>query len=205
MSIWRLQASWQYDSASARDRVTINPHFEVLNPAPDVQQLCQDLAVGLDAISPSTAEIQVKGYDAQGSKPVYPEGDAKVNAGGILATARPRELAMCLSYYGGRNVKRQRGRLFIPTQFLLQNVGTLRPAMPVTKMNDIVTLLTGLGGVDVDWCVYSRVLDRAFPVTNWWYDDEWDVMRSRGLKGTTRVQGTASEAGRSSEPIALRA
>lgn len=194
MSIWRLQCSWQYDTVAARDAMVITPHFEVLNPNPDVQQLCEDMVSGLQGITNSTGEVRVKGYDAQGSKPVYPEGDAVVNAGLMQSTGVPRELAVCLSFYGSRNVKRQRGRLYLPAHFLGVNVSAKNPATPIAKLASLANLFQGLGGVDVDWVVYSRILDRAFPVTNWWYDNEWDVMRSRGQRSTSRVTGTTSEA-----------
>jgi len=194
VSVWRLQCSWQLDSVNVRDQMVITPHFEVLNPAVDVQQLCEDMVTGLKTITPGTEEIRVKGYDAQGTVPVYPEGDAVVNKGIARATSRPRELAVCLSFYGGRNVKRQRGRLYLPCDPFGVNATGIRPSMPIPKIPLLVDLFTGLGGVDVDWCVYSRVLDRAFPVTNWWYDDEFDVMRSRGMKSTSRVTGTTTEA-----------
>lgn len=194
MSIWRLQVSWQLDSVNVRDQVVITPHFEVLNPSVDVQQLCEDLAQGIKTVCPGTEELRVKGYDAQGTVPVYPEGDFTINKGVARATSKPRELAVCLSFYGERNVPRQRGRLYLPCDPFQVNATGIRPSMPIAKIPALVDVFTGLGGVDVDWCVYSRTLDRAFSVTNWWYDDEFDVMRSRGMKSTARVQGTTSEA-----------
>jgi hypothetical protein len=38
--------------------------------------------------------------------------------------------------------------------------------------------------------VYSRREKVARPVTNYWVDDEWDTVRSRGLRSSTRVTGT---------------
>ena len=32
----------------------------------------------------------------------------------------------------------------------------------------------------------------TYTVTNWYVDDEWDVVRSRGLRATTRTAGTTS-------------
>lgn len=194
MPIYRLQCTWQLDTVAPRDKVMITPHFDVLNPAADPQGLCEDLLTGLQTITQHTGEVQVKAYDAQGTVPVYPVGDAIINKGVAQASLFPRELALCLSFYGGRNVKRQRGRLFVPLDFCTPGQPGLRPSMPVTKLAELSSLLQGLGGVDVDWCVYSRLLDKAFSVTDWWYDNEWDIMRSRGTKGTQRIIGTTSEA-----------
>ena len=195
MSIWRLQCSWQYHSVNARDKVVITPHFEILNPAPDIQQLCEDMVTGLQTITNHVGEVQVKGYDAQGSIPVYPQGDAIVNKGIPQLVQHPGELAHCLSFYGGRNVKRQRGRVYLPLYLLGLGASGVRPTHPIAKVDQVAELFKGLGGVDVDWVVYSRLLDRAFPVTNYWYDDEWDVQRSRGLRGSKRTVGTTTEAG----------
>jgi hypothetical protein len=70
-------------------------------------------------------------------------------------------------------------------------------------MTDLVNLFTGLGGPDVDWCVYSRRLDNPFSITDWWYDNEWDVIRARGMVGTARVKGTTTEAGALGEELPL--
>jgi hypothetical protein len=195
MPIWRLQASWQLDTAAPRDRVVITPHFNDIGATTDPQNLCDDLLAGLETVLPTSGELRVKAYDAQGSVPVYPQGDSIIRATQVHPTSKPRELAVCLSFYGERNVARQRGRLYIPVGITAIAVNALRPVIPITQLADLVTLFTGLGGADVDWCVYSRRLDHAFSVTNWWYDDEWDVMRSRGLRGSARIQGTTTEAG----------
>jgi hypothetical protein len=203
MPIWRLQVSWQLDTAAPRDGVIITPHFNDIGATTDPQNLCDDMLAGISTILPSTGEIRVKAYDAQGSVPVYPQGDSIINKGLPHTTTKPRELACCLSFYGERNVKRQRGRLYIPASLLALDTNNLRPVTPIAKMSALVDLFTGLGGADVDWCVYSRLMNHAYSVTNWWYDDEWDIMRSRGLRPTTRVVGTTTEAGSAREvPLA---
>jgi hypothetical protein len=196
MPIWRMQCAFQADSALPRDQLTINPHFNDGGFASDPQTLCEDLAAALDTWADGSGQINVKAYDAQGTKPVYPAGDATVNPGGSSITGGPRETAVCLSYYSGRNVPRQRGRLYIPWS-LIQIQGTLTSTRPneITRnrVAQLVPVLADLGGVDVDWVVYSPTDDVARPVSNWWVDDEWDTVRSRGLRPTTRDQGTVSE------------
>jgi len=194
MPVWRLQCTWQLDSAAPRDRMMITPHFNDVGATTDPQNLCDDMLAGLQAITNISGEVRVTAYDAQGSIPVYPQGDAIANKGAVHTSSLPRELAVCLSFYGERNVPRQRGRLYMPCWFLGIATSGLRPSIPIAKMTQFVPLLTDLGGPDVDWCVYSRKLDHAFSVTDWWYDNEWDVMRSRGTLGTSRIKGTTSEA-----------
>jgi hypothetical protein len=203
--IWRLQCTWQYDSAAPRDRVMINPHVADSGATTDPQSLCDDLLAELMGITPGPGEVRVTAYDAQGSKPVYPAATAVANETSVWTTTMARELAICLSFYAGRNIPRRRGRLYLPLHFLGVTGASLRPTMPVAKMETLASALQGLGGVDVDWSVYSRIDDKAYAITNWWYDDEYDVQRSRGLKGSTRVQGTTSEATTVAVPLAAGA
>ena len=38
--------------------------------------------------------------------------------------------------------------------------------------------------------VYSKALNQSFGISNFWVDNEWDTVRSRGLKADSRVLGT---------------
>jgi hypothetical protein len=200
--ILRMQCALGGDSALPRDRFVITPHFNVGQTfeAADADALAEDLATGLATWMTNAAtanrEITVTAYDAQGTKPVLPIGSAVRNAGVNPASTWPREIACCLSYYSGRNSPRYRGRIYVPIVAALPGNVTLG-VRPSTLARDnvaaLVPLLTGLGGTNVDWVVYSRVDDTARPVTNWWVDDEWDVQRRRGLRSTARTAGTATE------------
>jgi hypothetical protein len=203
MPVWRLQCTWQKDTVAPKDRVMITPHFNDIGATTDPQNLCNDLLAGLQTVHNSTGEVRVTAYDAQGTVPVYPQGDAIINKGAAQATAVPRELAVCLSFYGERNVPRQRGRLYMPCFLLNVTTNSLRPPSSIAAMPALVTLFTGLGGADVDWCVYSRRMDHAYSISDWWYDNEWDVVRSRGMIGTARVVGTTTEAGLLGEEVPL--
>lgn len=104
----------------------------------------------------------------------------------------PREVALCLSYYAGANTRRKRGRMYIGPW----NYGALSRRPLVASQNalrDLALDLGNLGGVNVDWVQYSPTNNSSTPVSNFWIDNEWDTMRSRGLLGTSRVSGTVSE------------
>lgn len=194
MAIYRLQCSFGADTTFPRDRMVITPHFSTSLPGADTQQLCDDLAAGLNTwVTAGQREIVVRAYDAQGTKPVLPVGEKILNSGVTPGSAVPRELALCLSFRGNQNVPRKRGRLYIPATFLASGVG-LRPAgTHQTKVASLVPIFTGLGGVDVDWCVFSRTGNQAYSVQHWWVDDEWDIQRKRGLRPTSRQSGDVSE------------
>ena len=196
MSIWRLQVAYQLDTAFPRDKMVITPHFRTdstILPA-DVDALCEDLASACQANGMGTGELTLKGNDAQGSVPVVPQATAIRNAGVVDTSSGPREVALCLSFFSGQNVPRKRGRLYFSMSFLNSAASTLRPSSgQITGVANFATVFQELGGTDIDWCIDSRADDAAYPVTNWYVDDEWDIVRSRGLRATSRTSGTTSE------------
>lgn len=195
MPVWKMQCSFQMDTLFPRDRLVITPHFDDAGALTDPQGLADDLAAGLAAWHGRPIETMVRAYDAQGTPPVFPQGEAIIGAGTMTASPMPREVALCLSFYSERNLPRQRGRLFIPAG-LGSGFGAagVRPVVGQQNfVSDLVAIFTGLGGADVDWTVYSPTDDVARSVTNWWVDNEWDTIRSRGLRGDDRIVGTTSE------------
>jgi hypothetical protein len=197
VTIVRLQCGFGWDSAFPRDRCYINPTFEdnAGLELGDWDGPCEDLATALDTWTiASPVEITVKAYDAQGTPPVYPIGSAVRNLGLNPSVAVPREVALCLSYYSTNNVPRRRGRLYVPAQGFAEFGAGLRPtAAQIAKVAALAPIFEGLGGANIDWVVFSKLDNDARPVTNWWVDNEWDTIRSRGMRGTTRTTGTTSE------------
>jgi hypothetical protein len=191
--IYRLQTYWQWDSAFPRDRFMINPVFNMLLPSPDPDALCEDLATALKTHFATVCELRVKAYDCQAAKPVYPSGDALRDQGLLQTSGVPRELAVCLSFYSQRNEPRKRGRIFVPAQLLGGTMGNRPSVAQRDKVAALGPIFANLGGVDVDWSVFSKRDNQARAVTNYYVDDEWDVQRSRGLRSTARTTGTTSE------------
>lgn len=187
MTIFKAQCSFQYTSALPRDAIVITPHYFGDSP--------QALADALKANFLAKTEIgaatpfTVKIYDAQKAPPSYPLATA-TNGTGFFGYNPPRELAVCLSYYSTWNRKSYRGRLYLPAMWA---GGTLSTRPTTTQQNNILAFKTMVGGglpAGHNWVVYSRKLGQSFGVNQVWVDDEWDVVRSRGLRGTTRVLGT---------------
>jgi hypothetical protein len=195
VTVWKLQTAFSVDTLLPKDQLIITPHFDDGGILQDAQGLCDDLAAALNGWDNATRQIRVTAYDAQGTVPVLPQGEAIVNPNLSPATVGVREVALCLSFYAGENRPRQRGRLYIPAALGGIGTGTARPnSTQREKVGALATIFADLGGLDVDWSVYSRVDDDARPVTNWWVDDAWDIQRSRGLEPTTRLSGTVGEA-----------
>src|SRR5213079_107325 len=175
------------DSAFPRDVFTITPHYQ----GTDFNALSAALLANLQTITgiSTTGVFTIKTYDAQRPKPNYPLVTA-THGTGFKNSTLPRELALCLSYYSGRNIPRFRGRLYIPAPMV---GGTMNVRPTSTQMTDTLAWANALGKSlpsNTFWSVYSRKDNQSYPITNTFVDDEWDVMRSRGLRAVTRTLGT---------------
>lgn len=187
MAIYQAKISFPMDTSIPRDEVTINPCYT----GDDPQALANALKTNLIAntMVGATKPFKIRVYDAQKEPPSYPLAEATSGTGFSLAS-HPRELALCLSYYSTVNRPGRRGRVYWPLALIAGATGQ-RPA--TSQMTSTMTLGPSLGKslpTGTAWVVYSRKADASFPITNYWVDDEWDVVRSRGLKGTTRQLGT---------------
>lgn len=182
MAIYRALLSFQHDSALPRDAVTLSPHFSGDDPGALATALKTNIAAqpGVPITSYS-----VKVYDAEKLPPSYPLATA-TGGSGTLAMSCPREIALCLSYYSGFNRKSYRGRLYIPAGWSSSAVGLRPSAAQITNALEMRKMFTTGMPANTHWIIYSRKLKQGFKVTNTWVDDEWDIMRSRGLRGTTR-------------------
>lgn len=178
-----------HESSLPKDRMSITPHYgQVDNP----QALADKLKVNLIAIGTISATIPftIKIYDAEKAPPSFPLAQAQ-QTGTTPTASTPREIALCLSYYSTYNRPRYRGRLYIPYAYITGSLG----ARPTPTQRDFV--LNSWGGAlarnlppNMSLIVWSKRDAKAYGVTNMWVDDEWDIQRSRGLRGTVRSQAT---------------
>jgi hypothetical protein len=187
MAIYLAKIAFQLDTALPRDAVAINPCYFGDN----AQGLANALKTNLIAAGPvgPTVPFTIKVYDAQKAPPSYPLATAS-QAGAPYSTGTMREAALCLSYYSTMNIPGQRGRVYIPAVFVGGSLG-LRPTS--TQMNNALAWHGYLGkGLPAahNLVVYSRKHGQSYGVDHLWVNDEWDVMRSRGLRETTRVLAT---------------
>jgi hypothetical protein len=189
VAIYRAQIGFVLDSALPRDIVTINPHFS----GDDAQGLADRLKANLIA-NPSVGAVvpfKVKVYDAKKAPPSYPLAVAE-QTGNPHTTDKPREVALCLSYYGTWNRPGFRGRLYIPVYMAGGTTLAIRPtSTQQANVGSFASVMTTGMPTGTVWTVYSRKMGTSAPVTNWWVDDEWDTVRSRGMKATSRLLGTA--------------
>lgn len=200
MGLLKLQVAQCPDTVLARDRVVNTLYFDVgfdiLSPfSSDINELCSDLAdLYISTWNSATYETRVTAYDPSGPPPHYPIGESLKNVGATFASDKPREVAICLSFYAQRNIPRQRGRIYLPMCTHGSGVSSLRPSSGLR--DTVISMAQGfadLGGTNVDWQVYSGRDHAARKVTHAWVDDEWDTQRRRGLRPTTRTMWTTDE------------
>lgn len=191
MPLLRFQVAAQMDTTLPRDALVNTLHFDVATVLVDADALCEDLAeVFATGWYANPTQIVVNAYEI-GPPPNFPVGHAEMNMGLSPESSCSREVAICLSYYAERNLPRQRGRIFLPLCGTSYSDSAPRP--PEAQMQQALDLAGGfadLGGVDVDWQVYSPTDGQGRNVTNAWVDDEWDTIRSRGLRGSMRLMET---------------
>lgn len=149
--------------------------------------------------SSSFNQVDVRFYDLEDAQPRPIKGQATKPLVG-KGSGGPREVALCLSFYSERNLPRKRGRIYCgPFASIVSNGEVPSQTSIMAPLLDMADGFAGLGGIDVDWCVYSPT-DAALaggdvgagmhPVTDAWVDDAWDTVRSRGKKASQRSTRT---------------
>jgi hypothetical protein len=183
MAIYRALITFPMDGVLPADAMTITPHYF----GDDAQGLADKLKANLLAFAPvgATKPFKIRLYDAQKPPPNYPLAQAE-NPGTPPNSSIPREMALCLSYYSTWNRPRYRGRLYIPAHFVGGSMGARPSAGQITSALSWKDVLTGSLPAAHNMVVYSRTDNKSYGITNFWVDDEWDVVRSRGRKPTTR-------------------
>lgn len=196
MPLYRIQVETRRGADVAIDHVVNTFYLQDIGPTSDPQNLADDAAqlwVDFRNYPNGITSCNTKVYDMDQPEPRVPVAESGRLVTSSGQESAPREVALCLSFFATNNVPRRRGRLYIgpwPVGQVFQE----RPGASITGvLETLANGLANLGGVDVDWMQYSPTNNLANKVTNWWVDNEWDTVRSRGLKATTRISGTTGE------------
>lgn len=175
------------DSLLAIDKVVNVLHFTDAGATTDPTNLATQVVAAYQGYYGSvTRQIECTIYDDSDDKPRPQKGYFIANKGIAPMSSGPREVSLCLSFYGDRNLPRTRGRIYLCPTF--KGSLNVRPAaVQITPALDLATALGDVGGVDVDWVIYSPTSGQYSQVQTAYVDDEWDAMRSRGLRSTART------------------
>lgn len=187
----KVQVALAYNSLLARDMNVMDPCFRWDNlTLQDADSLANNVLDAFEAVQGAglLPQMTAKVYDLEGTQPVLPMATVQRNTGIYRNPNRPSEISLCLSFKGGQGQPRQRGRLYVPADWI--GSSSARPGSnDMTKVLGLGAQLHNVGGTNVDWIVWSRANRSATEVTSWWVDDEFDTQRRRGLRATTRVTG----------------
>jgi hypothetical protein len=195
MATYKVQVACALDTILPRDRIVNTFHLDDHGVTSDPTGLAEDTAGIFETLYGSAREIDVRVYPT-GAAPNYPVGQYVRQLGQAgAATTGPREVAVCLSYYGERNLPRTRGRMYICVAAgqNLSMSGNRPNAFTRDQVIAVADGIAGLGGPDVDWIYWSKLTGEHGPVKHAYVDDEWDVVRKRGLRPSTRTAKTYSE------------
>lgn len=100
----------------------------------------------------------------------------------------PRAVSCCLSFYCQRNIKRQRGRIYIGP--FTSGTDVEKPSNnTMTMIIDLAKGLSGfplLSGMSWSHVLHSPTANNNLFVDHYWCNDVWDIIRSRLSKETTR-------------------
>lgn len=194
MPLLRAQVSLYNADSPVRDNVTNTFYLNVgFDPGVGGDGLAEDITELWDTLTYLNGfnRIEARLYDMADAKPRPIVARHTRTVAGNDNLTGPREVALCLSFYAGQNTPRRRGRMFMGPW----SAGEMKQRPVVQIQQGLVAFaqgISGLGGVNVDWCVYSPTTGESNKVTNVWVDNEWDTQRSRGLRGDTRVAATTS-------------
>lgn len=168
-------------SAPAKDAIVNTLYFNVSGSVddPDYNSLGNDLyTIWAGRIWAAGRFLDIRGYDMSDPEP----REVKYRKTGQVTGTAPngvRQVALALSYYSDRNLPRQRGRIFLgPWNLSQPSASTTQTAAVI----GLAPLLAGLGGLNVDWSLWSPTTQTSSRINHAWVDDSYDIIRSRKLK-----------------------
>lgn len=192
MPFTRALVSWGPVASPVRDWFSNTLYFNVsgsVGQDPDYDDLASDLlAIYQNQSWTIGCKIEVRFYDMADAKPRPEKAYKTATKTGTIVQAAP-QVAIALSYYADRNLPLQRGRIF--TGPWANSSQMIAEATRLTLIT-FAQALAGLGGLNVDWSVYSptsqqRGLDPWHRrISDVWVDNSWDIIRSRKLASTAR-------------------
>lgn len=124
--------------------------------------------------------LDIRAYAMDDPKPRPIRARQTWTVGGT-APDSPRQVALCLSYYADRNLPRHRGRIYLGPW---SSPGASATSGQTSAVIQLASDLSGLGGINVDWSLWSPTNQTATRINHAWCDDSWDIIRSRKLAAT---------------------
>lgn len=144
----------------------------------------------------TSGSSQIRMYDLGDAEP-RPVVVSNWTLGAVTDPGRlPGECAIVGSFYGTRNLPRQRGRIFVgPLNLnaLAQNTARPHAGFIAALVEQMHLLANPTGGAPLaEWVVLSTVAGaHMHQVTDGWCDDSFDTQRRRGIASSARSTFTS--------------
>ena len=137
----------------------------------------------------AACNIDVKVYNMSDAKPRPLQAISHhVGAGGADPSGEgPPQVCLCMSYFAGRNLKHERGRIFVGPMGTAQTNQRRPDNSTLAAVLELGHALWDVGGADVTWVLYRPTTNDTADITDIWVDNSWDIQRRRQLKSTNRV------------------
>lgn len=185
-------ATTQNVAAPAKDAIVNTLYFNVSGSveAPDYDTLGNDLWTIWAARDWSLGRyLDIRGYNMDDPEPRPQKFIRRGQVAGSRVTGIT-QAALCLSYFADRNLPRQRGRIYIGPWTAPEEIAS---DTQVSKVMALPPLLAGLGGLNVDWSLWSPTTQTHTRINHAWCDNSWDIVRSRKIAATKpRVSWTGN-------------
>lgn len=204
---FRVLAVMQHKSALPQDRFINSWCFRNDDLAASVETVAEKHGRILDAFyngvhgtSPKLASyfpndivaMEFRTYDLGEAPPRTPHVVQSVDFVPTSSASQfPYEVALCLSLVATRNLKRQRGRLYLGPfgGFPSDEAGDYPVPTVAIRTSLIDAALNVLNTTeDSTWCFLSQADAAAKVITGGWVDNAWDTVRRRGPDPTSRTQ-----------------
>jgi hypothetical protein len=195
MADYRVLINQTWTDSLPRDTTANVLHF--LHPTAmsdaEEQDLVDDIKAAYNANTVLAGRgVRVKLYNLADTKPRPIRAESYTAPAQSMNSLGNRDVALCLSFFAARNLPRWRGRIYLGP-LSSSYVGTMRPTSGVrTDLGALAPLFAAAGPASLAWGVYSTRDNVIRHVTDWYIDDEWDTMRKRGVRSTTRTTGTVT-------------
>lgn len=206
MGVKRAMVVFESGSNLPEDRIVNTWHFSPASGGLDISNALiafynsgtPNIASFLSGYAVRTAnKSQIRVYDLSDPMPREPEVFTWTLGASGGGTPLPREVCACLSYFSDRNIKRQRGRIYLgPLTTTAVENGPSDQVLTTAFRGAVGGRATTLAtfGPSAQWVVYSPTEAATsgaeyagMPVTEGWVDDSIDIQRRRGAKAGTRT------------------
>jgi hypothetical protein len=195
VNTWHFNASDASQASMDNARTQLVTFYTTVPPnGPSNSQLSAVGAHLTNALNRTANAAKIKMYDLAAGlpRPVTEYSFTLPTSSSPTGKEIPAEVALCLSFYGLRNLPRQRGRLYFGPfhDANMEDDTSFQRSRPTLALREALwSAAKRMAGAvqTVNWAVYSRTSGIAHVVTAGWVDDAWDTQRRRGQDASGRL------------------